>query len=189
MDPEKQLEALSAEEPKRIEPITEAQPKAEESPARLTPEAQELSNLKATRDGRTYEPELIDGEENPKFVPFRDCDRPLAAGTVVQIAGVDVRLLSDVAAMAPEFRDEAVFAEHLAETGNAKSFAVNAVHMRNRYNGSGANIGVNEDHPLSKLDARIAELELIVAAQAAAEIEKAKQEEAATSLPAEPIKG
>jgi hypothetical protein len=146
---------------------------------------EELDERKRMRDGigADRQPELIDGEPNPEFIDFRDCDRILAAGTIALIGNVEFRILRDTPCMAPEFRDEAIFAESLAHGG--KGLAVNAAGLRNRYNGNGAKVGVNEDHPLNKLDARIAELELEVAARAkaAAEIEKAKKEEEAKPLP------
>jgi hypothetical protein len=180
------------EDPKAEELSAAEQAKVDDGTAPVaraaSPEEKELADLKAQRAGFLTAPEFIDDEPNPMFIAWRDCDRILAAGTVALIAGVEVRLLKDSPVMAPLFRDEAVFVEHLADSGNRQSFGVNVEHLRNRYNGSGAKIGVNEDHPLNRLDARIAELELEVAAQAqaAAELEATKKAEAAKPLPIEP---
>jgi hypothetical protein len=180
-------EALSLEEQKRIGAaiqISDAQAKAKDSQPLFSPNVrtaspeEELAELKAERD----RPRAIAVEGDADFNERRDCDRILAAGTVAVIGNVEVRLLRPVPAMAEAFRDEAIFAESLAHAG--AGLGPNTPYLRNRYNGSGAKVGVNEDHPLNKLDARIAELELEVDARAKA---KAAAEEEAKAAAAPPI--
>jgi hypothetical protein len=125
----------------------------------------ELAYLIEERDRYAQRMAVKLAADHEDFHPYVDCDRILAAGTPVVISGVECRLLTDCPVLAPEFRDEAVFAEHLSQVGG---LGANASGLRRRYNGNGALLGLNEEHPLNKLDARIAELE------AAAESEKAE---------------
>jgi hypothetical protein len=123
-----------------------------------------LEHLKEQRD--SYNPRkarrvLVD---DPDFSPYQDCDAIFAAGTKVLLSGVTVILLIDVPVEAPTLRDDAVLAEHLAESGN---IGVNAGFLRGRYNGNGALVGVNESHPLNRLDAQIEALQLEVDERAA----------------------
>jgi hypothetical protein len=129
----------------------------------------ELAALKAERDQAPQPEFLEDGQPNPEFIPMRDCDRILDKGLIVKIDGVPCRLLEDVPVMSATFRDEAVFVEHVAEAG--AGLAAIAPRLRGRYNGSGARIGINEDHPLNVRDARIAELEAEAEAEAQAKEE------------------
>ena len=133
------------EAPAALQPATEQEEQAQEQAPQT-----ELESLIGIRDRSTA---------------FADYDRILAAGTPVVIAGVECRLISSVPVRAPEFRDEAVFAEHLSQVGG---LAANASGLRNRYNGNGALVGVNEEHGLNQLDARIAELEKEAEARAQA---------------------
>ncbi len=96
----------------------QSEPAAHESSERdevAAKDAEELANLKAIRDSAPEPEHLADGEPNRNFIAYRDCDRILARGTVVEVGGVKCRLLVDAPVMAPEFREEAVFAESLAQ--------------------------------------------------------------------------
>ena len=138
--------------------------------ANETPE-QELERLKEARDStQTANDRLVPYYEGDHMAAFENCDRILAPGTVVQLAGVDVQLSTPTAAIAPSFKDEQVFAEHLAHAGATASFAANLPYFRNRYNANAALLGINPEHPHNIREARIAELEK--------EIETAKESEA-----------
>ena len=131
--------------------------------AEQAPAAEDESNVKTIGDPRRENLEALIAFRDRA----RDFDALLLAGTTVDVGGVPCRLLSNVPVEAATFRDEAIFAEHLALTpGN---IGANAANLRNRYDGSGRAVGVNEDHGLNALDAEIARLEEAIAADEKAE--------------------
>lgn len=114
-----------------------------------------LAELVAHRDRQPLQ------ESDEDFHPYRDGDRVLSPGTIVRINGIPCRLLAHVPVIAPEFRDEAVFAESLAAAD--AGLAANAEGLRRVYNRNGKAIGINESHGSNRLDAEIADLKKQIA--------------------------
>lgn len=105
-------------------------------------------------------------EKDEDFSPFRDCDRILAAGSVVHVDGIPCRLLVNAPVVCASFRDERQFVDHLIS--DDANFKANAPYLRKVYNRAGKPLGDNPQHPEVRSAIRIAEVEAQIAAAAAA---------------------
>lgn len=110
-----------------------------------------LRNLERSREDR---PQIDD----PEFVPMRDNDRILSAGTVVTIGGVKAQLLIPTPILAPELANEQHFVELIAHEG--ENLQLNLPYLMNRYNRAGQLLGENPENPVRVLQGRIDQLGL-----------------------------